>query len=57
MATKVLKLHPYRIYVVHELKEPDKEKQFQYYRWFIHFIQGGTDVLDKVFYSDEAWFH
>jgi hypothetical protein len=30
------------------------EKQLQYCR---HFIQGGIDILDKVFYSDEAWFH
>jgi hypothetical protein len=24
--------------------------------WFAHFIRGGTDILDKVFFSDEAWF-
>jgi hypothetical protein len=32
-------------------------RRLQYYRWFTHFIQGGTDILDKVFYSDETWFH
>jgi transposase len=31
-ATKILKLHPYRVHVMHELKEPDKEKRFQYCR-------------------------
>jgi hypothetical protein len=56
-ATKVLKLHPYRVHVMHELKEPDKGKLLQYCRWFTHFIRGGTDILDKVFYIDEAWFH
>jgi hypothetical protein len=42
---------------VHELKEPDDEKRLQYGRCFIHFIPRGTDILDKVFYNDEAWFH
>jgi Fe-S-cluster containining protein len=42
---------------MHELEEPDKEKRLQYCRWFTHFIRGGTDIIDKVFYSDEAWFH
>jgi hypothetical protein len=56
-ATKVLKLHPYRVHVMHELKEPDKEKLLQYCRWFTHFTRGGTDILDKVFYIDEAWFY
>jgi hypothetical protein len=56
-AKNVLKLRPYREHVMHELKEPDEEEQLQYCRWFTHFIQGGTDILDKVFYSDEAWFH
>jgi hypothetical protein len=56
-AAKFLKLHPYCVHVMHELREPDKEKGLQYCRWFTHFIQGGIDILDKVFYSDEAWFH
>jgi hypothetical protein len=42
---------------MHELKEPDKEKRLQCCRWFTHFIRGGTDILDKVFYCDEAWLH
>jgi hypothetical protein len=55
-ATKILNLHPYRVHVMHELKEPDKEKRLQYCRWFKHFIRGGIDISDKVFYGDEAWF-
>jgi hypothetical protein len=42
---------------MHEQKEPDMEKQLQCCRFFTHFIQGGIDILDKVFYSDGAWFH
>jgi hypothetical protein len=37
-ATKILKLHPYRVNIMHEFKEPDKEKRLQYSRWFTHFI-------------------
>jgi hypothetical protein len=39
-ATKILKLHPYHVYVMHELKESDKEKWLQYCRWFTCFIWG-----------------
>jgi hypothetical protein len=56
-ATKILKLHPSRVHAMHELEEPDKEKRLQYCRWFTHFIRGGIHILDKVLYSDEAWFH
>jgi hypothetical protein len=42
---------------MHELKEPDKEKRLWYCRWFARFIRGGVDILDKVFESDETWFH
>jgi hypothetical protein len=46
-ARKILKLHPYRVLVTHELKEPDKEKRLQYVRWFTYFIRGGTNILEK----------
>jgi hypothetical protein len=54
--TKILKLHPYRRHIIHELMEPDKEKRLQYCRWFTHFIRAGIDILDKVFICHEAWF-
>jgi hypothetical protein len=38
-ATKILKLHPYHVHVLHEFKEP--EKRLQYWRWFTHFIRVG----------------
>jgi hypothetical protein len=34
-----------------------RKNRLHYCRRFTHFIRGGIDVLDKVFYSDEAWFH
>jgi hypothetical protein len=34
-----------------------RKNDLKYCRWFIHFIQRGTDILDKVFCIDEAWFH
>jgi hypothetical protein len=44
------------MYVMHKLKEPDMEKLLHYCRRFTHFIYKGTDILDKVLCSDEAWF-
>jgi hypothetical protein len=48
-ATKILKLYPYRVHVMHELKEPGKEKRLQCCRWFTHVIRGGTDIFDQVY--------
>jgi hypothetical protein len=50
-------LDPYRVHVMHELKEPDKEKLLQYCRWFTHFIRSYIDISDTVFFCDEACFH
>jgi hypothetical protein len=56
-AKRILKLHPYHVHVMHELGEPDKEKWLQYCIWFTHFIWRSIDILDRVFYNGEAWFH
>lgn len=53
---KTLKLHPYKISCYHELKEADYEKRVQFCRWFRQFLDN-DDVLNKTFFSDEAWFH
>jgi hypothetical protein len=45
-ATKILKLHPYPVNVMHELKKPDKEKRLQYCRRFTHFFRGDINILD-----------
>ncbi|BFZ07560.1 hypothetical protein BsWGS_10599 [Bradybaena similaris] len=59
---KVLKqrlhFHPYRISVVHELKERDNQSRVNYCTWFQAFLaEEGESILDVTFFSDEAWFH
>ncbi|PSN42231.1 hypothetical protein C0J52_18494 [Blattella germanica] len=55
--TKELNLHAYKFTVVQELKVPDHEKRLQYCRWFQSFInRHGINVLDRTFFTDEAWF-
>jgi hypothetical protein len=39
-ATKISKLHLHLVHVMQSLKEPDKEKQYNYYTWFTKFILG-----------------
>jgi hypothetical protein len=53
----MLKLHSYRAHVTHELQKPDTEKRLHCCRWFTHCIQGGEDILDEVFFGDEACSH
>jgi hypothetical protein len=51
-------LRPYRIRAVQELKSTDTAKRLQYCRWFRSFVQqDGINVLDTVYFSDEACFH
>ena len=53
-----LKLFPYKIMAVQELKTTDHEKRLCYCRWFNRFIKENmADVLDVTFFTDEAWFH
>lgn len=57
-AMKKLKFRAYRVRSVQELKDPDKEKRLVYCRWFRSFVDyHGIGELDRVFFSDEAWFH
>ena len=52
-----LNLYPYKVSVVHELKPTDHEKRINYCEWFQRFImRHGNDVLDRTFFTDEAWF-
>ncbi|KDR23996.1 hypothetical protein L798_07935 [Zootermopsis nevadensis] len=55
--TRRLKLVPYRIHTMHELKEPDKGKRLQYCEWFRELVRDGVGILDNIFFTDEAWFH
>jgi hypothetical protein len=55
-AAKKLKLHPYRVSVIHELKPADYNKRVKYCEWFLKFIENDS-VLNYTFFTDEAWFH
>lgn len=55
---KKLKLFPYKVTAMQELKPTDPGKRLEYCEWFNNFIQqNGIDVLDETFFTDEAWFH
>ena len=48
-------LYPYRISCQHELKDTDFKKRLQYCLLFKRNLNE-EDVLEKTFFSDEAWF-
>ena len=55
---KELKLYPYKVRAVQELKDTDFRKRMEYCEWFNNFIAAnGEDILDVTFFTDEAWFH
>ena len=44
--------------MVQQLKEPDYEARRRYCKWFLNFLEvEGVSVPDKLFFTDEAWFH
>lgn len=51
-----LNLHPYKLQMFQELLPPDYNKRMQYCQWFNENINN-NEMLDKTFFSDEAWFH
>jgi len=52
-----LKLFPYKVIAVQELKPADHEERIHCCDWFTNFIQTNVDFLDVTFFTDEAWFH
>ena len=54
---KSLHYHPYKINVIQELKPADYAKRLNYCNWFLSFIQNNPDILDLVYFTDEAYFH
>ncbi len=54
-ATKLLKLHPYRVNVVQELSPSDCPKRIAFCKWILRFTNRVAD-FDYFFFSDEAWF-
>lgn len=56
-ATKILKLKPYKVTVVHELRPLDNEKRITFCNWVLHNIVDGIVDPQLIIFSDEAWFH
>jgi len=53
-----LRLHPYKITAVHELKPGNSAKEVAYCRWFLDFVDcEGEDILDVTFFTDEGYYH
>lgn len=47
---KLLKLHPYKVQVLHELKPNDKPKRFYFTEYIINNIDEDHSYLEKVFF-------
>ncbi len=57
-APKKLRLHAYRATLVPELKPPDLPHRLHFCHWFLNFVRAhGVAILDRVYFSDETWFH
>ncbi len=53
---KDLRLYPYRIQVKHKLTQADMDKRVVMCQWFCDEIEDNPDLLDDVWFSDEAHF-
>ncbi|PSN33354.1 hypothetical protein C0J52_27713 [Blattella germanica] len=56
VATKLLKLKPYKIRNVHNLLPPDSVARIEFCRWFQQSVYDGSLDPGLTFFSDEAWF-
>ena len=52
----MMNLYPYKSQILQSLTEEDFEKRLVYCNWFLEFIRLGMFVLDRVFFTDEAYF-
>lgn len=52
---KDIHLYPYRLQCVQQLHEADFAPRVEYCQWFQNTFN--EDLLDKSFFTDEAWFH
>ena len=53
-----LKKNPYKVQKMHQLRPGDAGNRLTFCRWIKCFLQrNGNSILDKTFFSDEAWFH
>ena len=55
--TKLLKLKPYKIPVVHALHQPDPNKRLRFCNWVLEKVNSGDLDAKEIFFSDEAWFY
>lgn len=49
-------MKPYKISLVHELRPLDFVARVEYCRYFLEHLNDNA-ILDKTFFTDEAWFH
>ena len=56
-ATKLLKLKPYKIPVVHALHQPDANKRLRFCNWVLEKVNSGELDAKEIFFSDEEWFY
>ena len=56
-ATKLLKLKPYKISVVHALHQPDPSKRLRFCNWVLEKVNSRELDAKEIFFSDEAWFY
>ncbi len=53
-----LHMHPYKVWAIQELKEPDNIQCPHYCLWVCTFVsEWGQAALDKIWSSNEAWFY
>ncbi|KAJ4451519.1 hypothetical protein ANN_02983 [Periplaneta americana] len=57
LVLKALKFKAFRVTVVQQMKEPDKDKRVNFCCWLLNMITYGR--LDSLLFivTDEAWFH
>jgi hypothetical protein len=56
-ATKLIKHRPYKITVVHELKQPDFAARIHICNWLLQNVHDGILDPQLLFMTNEAWFH
>nr|XP_015833260.1 PREDICTED: uncharacterized protein LOC107397488 [Tribolium castaneum] len=54
---KDLHVYPYRLQSVQELQPVDFPRRLQYCQWFLDNIANNNELLEKTFFTDEAWIH
>jgi hypothetical protein len=56
-ATKLIEFCPYKITVVHELKQPAFAARIGFCSWLLQNVHDGIVDPQLLFMTDEAWFH